>query len=148
MFNTEKSTAAVWMLAGVQCVCVCVFMTSPTCQPMHHFKANSTFSAEVCYVNQLQHSWGIPTGSYCAAVSLLTVCLEPVMFVWALFQCGAHFHTFFTEVPQSFPVSDFSVWSQVLLFLPVLLSQCFLILQWILEKKHCCSFPFSPHKEY
>lgn len=114
---------------------------------MHHFIANSPFSAKVYYVNQLQHSRGIPIRSYCAVVSLLTVCLEPVVFVWALLQCGAHFHTFFIEVLQSFPVSVFLIWSQVLLFLSNLLSQFFLILQWIFKKKHSCSFPFfSPAK--
>lgn len=116
---------------------------------MHHFIANSPFSAKVYYVNQLQHSRGIPIRSYCAVVSLLTVCLEPVVFVWALLQCGAHFHTFFIEVLQSFPVSVFLIWSQVLLFLSNLLSQFFLILQWIFKKKHSCSFPFFfPCKEY
>lgn len=109
---------------------------------MHHFIATSTFSAKVYYVNQLRHSRGIPARSYCAAVSLLTVCLEPVVFVWAALQRGAHFHTFFTEVLQSFPISVFPIWPQVLLFLSALLSQCFPILQWIFKKKHSCSFPF------
>ena len=148
-FNRETRSAAQRFMHVIvwACVCVCehclrnLSRSSSICRPdsrcsMHRFVANfQPPSAKDCFINLLQLSGGIPARSYCAAVSVLTVCLEPVVFVWASLHRAAHFHTFLIEVPQSFPISVFPIWSPLLLFHSRLLRRCFLDLQWIFGKE-------------